>query len=138
MGKKVFANGMEIAHKAGDNKAKAEEIGRSNFCTGCKDKNAFVEFQVLRTSPAAMAQDTGEITDPAFLQTLKELKEFAVFAPLPTRSLVRILPCVKRRKLEGGADFHNYPLVIFARPSVTFFVALRVSTTAFACFTMNA
>jgi len=89
--------------KAGDSKAKAEEIGRSNFCTGCKDKNAFVEFQVLRTSPAALAQDTGEITDPAFLKTLAELKEFPVFAPLPTRSLIRILPCVKRRSLENGA-----------------------------------
>jgi uncharacterized repeat protein (TIGR04076 family) len=88
--------------KAGENKAKADEIGRSNFCTGCKEKNAFVEFQVSRGAPTA-AQETGEISDPVFLETLKELKEFPVFSTVPTRSLIRILPCVKRRRLADGA-----------------------------------
>jgi CRP-like cAMP-binding protein len=88
--------------KVAENAAKAREIGRSNFCTGCKAQNAFVEFEVVKTSVAALAGDTGSIADPAFLETLKVLKDFKLFAPLPTRSLVRVLPCVKTRMFEEG------------------------------------
>lgn len=94
---------IQKMEKAGDNKGKAAEIGRSNFCTGCKHLKAFVEFQVGKASVAQLAGDTGAIEDPSFLETLKTLKEFSLFAPLPTRSLVRILPCVRTRDLESGA-----------------------------------
>src|SRR5437868_4535333 len=88
--------------KIAENAPKAREIGRSNFCTGCKAQNAFVEFEVTRVAAAALAGDTGAISDPNFLEMLKALKEFKLFAPLPTRSLVRILPCVKTKDLEEG------------------------------------
>jgi CRP/FNR family cyclic AMP-dependent transcriptional regulator len=90
--------------KAGENKAKAAEIGRSQFCTACKAINAFIEFDVVKGPPpvSGSAQDTGSIADPAFLEILRELKEFKVFAGLPTSSLVRFLPSVKRREIQGG------------------------------------
>ncbi|HVY62621.1 MAG TPA: cyclic nucleotide-binding domain-containing protein, partial [Planctomycetota bacterium] len=93
---------IQRMEKVVENAPKAKEIGRSNFCTGCKGQNAFVEFEVSRVAAATLAGDTGAISDPNFLEMLKSLKEFKLFAPLPTRSLVRILPCVKTKELEEG------------------------------------
>lgn len=93
---------IQRMEKVAENAAKAKEIGRSNTCTGCKAVNAFVEFEVSKTQLALLAGDTGAISDPNFLETLKVLKDFKLFAPLPTRSLVRILPCVKTKMLDEG------------------------------------
>jgi CRP/FNR family transcriptional regulator, cyclic AMP receptor protein len=93
---------IQRMEKAGDNKSKASEIGRSNFCTACKAQNAFVEFEIVRGAPPTSAGDTGSIADPGFLDILKSLKTFKLFEPLPTSSLIRVLPCVKKKVVVDG------------------------------------
>jgi CRP/FNR family cyclic AMP-dependent transcriptional regulator len=89
---------IQRMEKAGATTARAAEIGRSTFCTACKDRNAFVEFEL--SSPAAAPAAPAE-TDEGPV-TAAELKRFALFSALPTRSLERILPFVRRRRQTEG------------------------------------
>ncbi len=72
------------------------DLGVGNFCTGCKAQNAFVEFDITRHFVVSLG-DSGKFLDPTFIDSFKTLKEFKLFSPLPTRSLMRMLPTVHEK-----------------------------------------
>ena len=71
--------------------SKSVEIGRSNACSGCQAQNAYVEFEIARALGSA---DSKVVVNGVMLDALKE---FAIFAPLPSRVLTRIAPLVKEQ-----------------------------------------